>query len=218
MKVAIVTATHRHPTTPYVGSLSALLLQARDITPELELNYFLRQGHLIDARNKLATKALEWGADWLLFIDDDMGFPPTTLAALLAHDKRVIGCNCATRGHPPLPTACRRRGDKFERVFTMPTDAGIEEVSHIGLGVALIAADALRKLAPPIIQPYPVDDGSGPREDRFLFERLREAGETVWIDHDLSKHIQHWGEFPFTNQVAAQFFSEAHKAATKRAG
>src|SRR6476646_3392159 len=102
MRAAVITPTHRHPTTPYVGSLAALLLHARDLTPGLELNYFLTAGQLITARNRVATAALEWGADWLLFIDDDMSFPPNTLAALLAHGKRVIGCNAVTRDRVPL--------------------------------------------------------------------------------------------------------------------
>jgi hypothetical protein len=212
MKVAIVTATHRHPTTPYVGSLSALLLQARDITPELELNYFLRQGHLIGGRNLLATAALEWGADWLLWIDDDIAFPPHTLAALLAHGKRIVACNCVTRDNPPSPIARAQRGGKRVKVFTMPGQTGIEEVTNIGLGVCLIAADALRKVPPPIFRQHPELDGRSPGEDTYLFERLRAAGETIWIDHALSSQVQHWGEFPFTVQVAAQFLANAVKA------
>jgi glycosyltransferase involved in cell wall biosynthesis len=218
MKVAIVTPTHRHPTTPYVGSLAALLLNARDLTAGLDLNYFLTSGHLAGARNDLIAAALGWGADWLLFIDDDISFPPGLLSGLLSHGKRVIGCNCSTKGHTPIPTACRRRGDKFERVYTMPDATGIEEVDHLGLGVCLIAADALRKLAPPIVQAHPdMTTSRFPGQDRYLFERLRAAGETVWIDHGLSNQVQHWGEYPFTNQVAAQFLTQRVEADKARA-
>src|SRR6476620_5674218 len=104
MRAALVTPTHRNPTTPYVGSLAAFLLHARDLTDGLELNYFLTHGHLIEARNRLTATALGWGADWVLFIDDDMAFPPNTLAALLAHGKRVVACNSVTRSNPPKPT------------------------------------------------------------------------------------------------------------------
>jgi hypothetical protein len=206
MKIAICTPTHRHPTAAYVRSLGSLLTNTQNYWNGLTLRYLLGEAQIIENRNQLTEEALSWGADSILWIDDDMGFPDHSLAALLARKKQVIGCNYPTKTDPPLPTAFKRSGSRFQRVFTTAALAAAgepEQVSHLGLGLCLISAEALRKIKGPIFQPHK-EDPNGHGEDRSLFERLSAAGEAVWVDHALSNQIQHYGAFPYTNQIAEQ--------------
>ncbi len=56
-------------------------------------------------REKLASEALEWGADQTLWIDSDQRFPANALEILQSRQVSMIGTNATTRREPILPTA-----------------------------------------------------------------------------------------------------------------
>jgi hypothetical protein len=208
MKVAILTPVHGDPKTAYVRSLAEMLVYTAEQRKDLTLRPRLGQGHLINNRNALAADALGWNADFVLWIDADTSFPAHSLVSLLAHDLPIVGCNCPTKTHPPRTTAFRAISDgKFEAVFTTEEIAKrtpIEEVTHLGLGLCLIAAPILAELEQPTFQAKP-----GHRmnlgEDESLFERIRAKGGRIFVDHRLSLEVAHIGDYAFTNQIAAHF-------------
>ncbi len=55
---------------------------------------------IADARNRLVSIALEWGADWLLWLDSDLQFPPDTLLRLMSHDLDIVGSTYCQRAAP----------------------------------------------------------------------------------------------------------------------
>lgn len=55
------------------------------------------------ARNNLLKRAIEHGAEYGLFLDSDMTFPPETLIQLLSRQKSIIGCFYSKRV-PPFET------------------------------------------------------------------------------------------------------------------
>jgi hypothetical protein len=207
MKIAICTPVYSDPKTDYVRSLVTTLAHTAEQRPDLVVRPRFSQGHLIHNRNKLAKDALEWGADFTLWIDADMSFPETALLALLGRGLPVVGCNYATRMTPPRVTAFRGPGPgQYKPVFTTPAIARatpLEEVTSMGLGFCLIASHILRDLGEPAFLAKP-GHVAGLGEDEYLWERVRQSGERVFVDHVVSLRVAHIGDFPFSNEMAAR--------------
>jgi hypothetical protein len=151
---------------------------------------------LTSGRSALVTEALRWGAHALLWIDSDMVFPPDTLARLLSHNQWAAGCNYARRKPQPIPTATK--GGKL--VYTREESTGLEEVDQLGLGLCLVNNQAFAAIANtgnlwPLFEFRIQPDGiSNFSEDYFFFDRLRAAGLSIYVDHDLSKRVGHMHE------------------------
>lgn len=205
-KIAICTPVFSDPKTAYVRSLLAMLTYTSEHRPDLIVRPRLAQGQLIHNRNLLARDALDWGADFTLWIDADTAFAESSLVSLIDRNLPVIGCNCPTRTQPPKTTTFREEGGRFVSIFSTPEIAKatpIEEVTSIGLAFFLIAARVLRDLGEPTFLVMP-EHSQGLGEDEYLCERIRAGGERIFVDHAASLSIMHIGDFAYTNEVAAR--------------
>jgi hypothetical protein len=203
MKVAICTPVYGDPTAQYTSCLVQLAIHTIRKAPQIDLSYVSFSGHLIAARNKVAETALNRGADFLLWIDADMGFPPHGLLSLLTHNLPVVGCNYPTRESRAQPTVFGFAGGKLHRVYSTPeaiAERRVEPVWHMGLGFVLVSAKVARKLPKPMFRPHP-DSPQFLGEDRWFFEAIHAAGEEVHVDHALSREIQHASQI--TRTIAA---------------
>jgi hypothetical protein len=158
-----------------------------------------------EARNYMTAMALDQKADWLLWLDADMTFPPETLIRLL------------NRGVPVVGADYRRRGPPHDRIALMlqPDDApgpknyedgdgpstGIVERAMLGLGVFLAHSEVFKKIEPPWFIRYWNLDHARPNnpwgfgtEDSFICARARAAGFQIWCDMDLSAEVGHLAE------------------------
>lgn len=214
MKIAICTPVHGNPTTGYVQSLADMLqasaaadIRSSDGEPiALDIRTILHSSScLTEGRSTLTATALSWGAHAVLWIDSDMTFPPDALIRLLDRNQWAVGCNYPRRKPQPVPTATK--GGQL--VYTREDSAGLEEVDQLGLGFCLINNQAFGAVAAtgslwPLfafnIQP---DGRSNFSEDYYFFDRLRGAGVTVYLDHDLSKRIGHLHERILTYRDAS---------------
>lgn len=103
-------------------------------------------------RNKLVTLALEQGAEWLMFLDDDHVFPTTIVARLLSHDVPVVGSLYLQRTKPFLPIAYTAKGDDGRYTPVNLHDHGpddLVQVAAIGTGGMLIRAEVLAAMQEP---------------------------------------------------------------------
>lgn len=169
------------------------------------------------ARNELARGALEQGADYMLWLDADMRFPRDTLVRLLVHGVPIVGVNYASRDPRNMDFVAVKRfasgDDPGERLVTGPDSTGLEEAEGIGFGVVLVHRSVFERLPDP-------DGPDGPwfqfgwdpeiqrtiGEDSWFCRRAREAGHTVWVDHDLSKEVRHTGAMEFApDHVQARY-------------
>lgn len=151
-------------------------------------------------RSDMIKMAIESGAEWLLMVDSDQTFPPDTLHRLIRHDKDVVAANVATKQLPSNWTArAKPRGNPSgEVVRTGWKSTGLQQVWRIGTGVILFRMNVLKRLGigklairfRPDIQDYQGEDWS-------LMEALEKEGIPVWIDHDLSKEVLHYGWYEF---------------------
>jgi hypothetical protein len=199
MKIAILTPVHGSPRAAYVQSLGNMLLRTSRERPDIVILYRLFEGHLIQNRNSLAAAAIDWGADYCLWIDADMKFPDGALIALAAHELPMVAANYPTRSSPPCPTAFANG----KPVFSPKGATGLAPVDFIGLGFTMIRTSILKDLGTPLFAADPSQD-RWPGEDMHLCRRIRAAGTPIQIDHDLSQHIGHVVEHVYTNDIAAQ--------------
>lgn len=181
--------------------------------------------YIQQARETLATLAVEAGSHYLLFVDSDMRFPQDALIRLLAHDKDVVAANYSTRGFPPQFVSLASReiaeGMKDLRANRLPTfddSTGLEKAHAVGGGFTLIKAHIFQDLPKPWFNTVTVDNGTVIGEDVWFCRLLEDAGIDVWVDHDLSQSVGHIGNFTFETTHAAEIWRTQEEEAQDESG
>lgn len=223
VKIAICIPCHGDTKTKFTQCLSAMLIHTmgariemgdEPVRPEIEV-FIVSCSLLTESRNRLVAEAINWEADYMLWMDADHVFPPDALLRLLSRNKLVVGCNYARRFSPTAPTASKYGlDDEMELLWTTQeaADAGeVEDVAHLGLGLCLIdmrVFAALEQKATaegkphfwPLFRIDPTEDGIRfVGEDVYFFKLIREAGVPVHVDHALSWNVGHIHERILTN-------------------
>lgn len=169
----------------------------------------LKDGTYIDSnRNDLVAAALEHEPTHLLFVDDDMRFPPDALLKLLVRNKPIVGINYITRGIEAAYVAIAESGRNKEhtpakRFPTLETDTGLGECLGIGFGFVLIQRQVFDALTSRgfkhkwFLKYYDKAFDCDVGEDIDFCDKAREAGFHIFVDHDLSKECSHIGTFEY---------------------
>ncbi|MEQ1858901.1 MAG: glycosyltransferase [Chthoniobacteraceae bacterium] len=151
-----------------------------------------------EARNLCVRAALDAKAEWLLFLDSDMVFPPDTIKRLLAHRKAIVGATYPRKMLPLTLIGTRRDGAAFS-----PADKGMVEASRMPTGCLLIKAEVFEKLKPPFFRcGYDEEHGKVLSEDFWFSDRVRELGVALWCDMELSRQVEHIGSFRYSLRKA----------------
>ena len=219
MKIAICTPHHSLVTSHYASCMVRMVMKTSECIfdfngqpTKAELNLMMRSSSLLPlARSLLVEDAVEWGANYMLWVDSDHWFPDNALLRLLSWNIPVVGANYPRRERPTYPTA---HGLDEELIWTTEEQAksdAIEPVGTLGLGFCLVdmsVIHAIRKLNP---------DGTPRRmfaigmtadwsgyigEDAYFFQKIRDAGFAVHLDHGLSWQIGHAAESLLFNSDA----------------
>jgi GT2 family glycosyltransferase len=145
-------------------------------------------------RREIAHEALAWGADWLLWLDADMVFPPDALIRLLAHGKPIVAANYRRRDPDSAASTAARLVDG-RAVPLEPGRDGLEEAAFCGFGLCLVASAVLRAMSPPLfLEGVDKDQRTAVGEDAYFFIRARASGFPCLIDHALSLEVGHIAE------------------------
>ncbi|HEY0411583.1 MAG TPA: hypothetical protein VGD66_00390 [Allosphingosinicella sp.] len=187
-----------------IGYTASLRINYNDAVERAEITLiFEGRGPLEYKRSQCVRRSLEWGTDYLLFVDSDQSFPADALVRLMARDLPVIGCNYSTRQEPPRPTAY---GFEVEPVYTTPAKAAaspVERVAGLGLGFCLVKAPVFDLIEHPLFRTIVNEKGELQQgEDVYFWNRVHQAGLAVHVDHELSLSIGHIGEKVFLNADA----------------
>lgn len=161
------------------------LFQLLKHTPEA--CYMTALGSIIqNVRNELVEYALRGTYSHVLFVDSDMRFPSYSIDSLLSRNRAIIGVNATQRGGL-LPTAV-----KSGQRISSKNKTGEEEVDVIGFGLVLVEMSVFHDLKRPWFEMLydPVRNRSA-GEDVYFCANARDAGYSVWIDHDLSQKVKH---------------------------
>lgn len=132
------------------------------------------------SRYALVKKAQAAKAVYILFLDSDMVFPPSTLARLLRHRKNIVGATATTRNPPIYPIGIDKAGE------TLPEAQGLVETSLLGAACLLVYLPVFDLLEEPWFDNIFLGEGEDFRSgDAEFGRRAREAGIKVWCDTDI---------------------------------
>jgi len=153
---------------------------------------FAIEGYTI-AENRIycAIKAMKANCTHLLFIDDDMTFPPETLEQLLSHEKEIVGVVASPRMITENTTVLKLDGDVLMK-HEIPKE--LFEVTHVGTGVMLIDMEVFKKIGEPYFKFTTHLNGMTlDGEDAYFCQRAREKDIKIYCDPTLS--IGHLGDY-----------------------
>ena len=152
---------------------------------------------LINQRENLINRAIEVKSEWVLWLDSDMMFPPTTLLRLLANNQDIVACNYMKRSYPFKSVAFMDTND-WESWVPLQSEDELLTVEAIGMGCVLMRTSVFEKLNRPYFeytyQPKTKDWGG---EDFTLFKKLNKLGYQVKVDMNLSNEIYHIGTYAY---------------------
>ena len=191
-----------------LARLSARWYAAAPPSTRFDLNF--NAGTLIaDQRQKLAANAVQAGAEYVLFLDSDMRFPPYLLEQLIDRtaqnpDVGIVACNYPTR-RPPVKTVAFSDFTKMECIYSADR-VGLEEVDAVGMGAMLIKASVFERLPKPWFQVCYLPTAGVYLGEDIYFCKLAQAHQIkVWVDHDLSKEVRHIGVVEFNHDDAEAY-------------
>ena len=158
---------------------------------------------LINQRENLINRAIEVKSEWVLWLDSDMMFPPTTLLRLLAHNQDIVACNYMKRSYPFKSVAFMDTND-WESWVPLQSEDELLTVEAIGMGCVLMRTSVFEKLNRPYFeytyQPKTKDWGG---EYFTLFMKLNKVGHQVKVDMNLSNDIYHIGTYAYGKNLEA---------------
>lgn len=166
--------------------------------PELRWVYH-RSSNICQNRHNLVREAQKAKATHILWLDDDMTFPPDTLERLLLRKLPIVAANCTTRALPIITTAV-----KNNRRIKSLGKTGLEAIDQIGMAVMLTETSVFDKVPAPWFifawdKEFPDTYMS---EDMYFCRKAKAHGIPVFVDHDLSQKIGHVGEIEYTHDMA----------------
>jgi len=148
------------------------------------------------SRNKIADRALELKAKYVLFIDSDMVFDEDALMRLLARKQHIVSGLCVNRGEPYRPVV--KKIDKDNQWVLVPNlqDGKFrDDVDGVGCAFLLIDTEVFEKVDKPwFAMPAWYEDVMG--EDYYFCHKAKKAGYNVCVDCSLI--IGHIGEHVYT--------------------
>lgn len=212
-KLAVALPTHDHVPAGFMFDLANLCaFTVASIPDTVPFGVVMVPGTYVhSARQQLIDGLISDGVTHMLWLDTDMRFPKEAFVRLLLRDVPVVGINYAKRTVPSEFVAIKKigwgAGEDSERLQTTEESTGLEEVEAIGFGGVLIKTTALKDMPDPKVEPWfwfkwMADKNQQVGEDVHFCKLLRESGQRIFVDHDLSKCCKHIGQFEYTCAMA----------------
>ena len=157
---------------------------------DVALSYLSITGSVLPFNQQwLTEKALEHGADWILFLEDDMVVRPEAVAFLLSRNQPIVGATYPKRHFPILFISSDRNGNE---IVISENSTGIIEADHLGMGLTLIRRDVFE------VWPVGVPTFTGEASDRHFCHQARLLDFPNYVDLDASRHVEHEGQYRFS--------------------
>jgi hypothetical protein len=152
---------------------------------------------LLTQRERLATEAVNLGAEYLLWLDSDITFPATTAMRLMAHDEPIVACNYIRRQLPAKGVAYEVIGD-WNNPLPFDIYNHLVEVQGVGMGCMLMRTEIFSQIPKPWFEfGWSPDSNDHLGEDMILCQKMAAAGYSVKIDSQLSQELRHLGTWAF---------------------
>lgn len=193
-KVLVCVPCLDHVATPFAYSLTMMAMSTKlpiKIT-------FLQNSLIYDARNAMAAQFLDDGADYALWIDSDMTFPPDIVQKFVDDmEQRDFVCGIYFRRKIPLTPIISRETTvdgktKLEVFSDYPRDQ-IFEVAGAGFGGCMMSRKILKDVWDKYGNPFYPINGHG--EDYSFCERAKSLGFKLYCDSRIK--MGHVGTFVY---------------------
>lgn len=214
-RIAVCVASTGHCKTQFAMSMAAMMAyfpthRLAEEEPDQYIGQFLVESSgLAHNQHQLVLLARKWEATHILWVEDDMQFPPDALHRLYGRRQMWVGANYPMRVGPPFEfTACAF--DQKERVFTGPKSTGLERCAYTGYGVTLMDITLFDKIELPYFEMSYVGEGNYATTDAYLAKKVRDAGIPIYVDHDLSQHVGHVGNHVYHCAEVAHWKEQQH--------
>lgn len=195
------------PTTGYVRVewTESLLYMQRALLNDVNLKvddvkiFYYCSSVIPKNRSMIIKQSQTWGATHMLWIDDDMRFPPIAAKALLYGMKqhpeiKLLGANCIKRKFPIEYMASYY--DDTEVVSW--GKKGIEQVRYTGNSFMLMNMEVFKEIEEPWFAfAWHQDSKDFGTEDVYFMYKAAQKGIYTYVDHDVSQLIDHIGIFVF---------------------
>ena len=169
----------------------------------LQQALMFEQSSILPANREGIAEAAMERADVLITLDTDVRFPPVAFQKLVQHyldGKQIVGANYIRRNEPWCPTASLDGKCVYQ-------GKGLQKIDHVGMGLVMIDTGVFDLVNKPWFN-FSYDSEKGWRgEDINFFEKVRDAGVDVWLDHSIG--VTHIGEFDFDMAFGEAFRDEA---------
>ncbi len=143
-----------------------------------------------EARTAAVNLALTEGAEYLMFLDDDMIFPNDTLERLLMHDVDIVSVMAYKRTAPYEAVPMNWSAEKSFHHWDETPESGLKECVCTGCAGMLIKTKVFEKICPPHFLFYKTPMGTI-SEDSWFCLQARKHGFKVWVDCGLKVlHIE----------------------------
>ncbi len=195
MKIALGILLSK-PQAQFVSDLDLLQFRLENKGFEVRKIKTVNCSVLHAARNMVVKGAQNWGADYLMFIDDDMRFNTHIVEDLLAHKKDIVCAAMFTKSHPFMPTMkkiCNR-----EKVWDLanyldyPKDE-LFEIGACGMAATLIDMRVFDDTRLEKDSWFAMDEGFEElkfSEDMGFCLRARQKGYKIYCDSNVkTRHI-----------------------------
>jgi hypothetical protein len=152
---------------------------------------------LLTQRERLATMAVELGAEYTLWLDSDMVFPATTAVRLMAHNEDIVAANYIRRQLPAKGVAYETIGD-WDNPLDFDVYDGLVPVEGVGMGCMLMKTEIFTELSKPWFDfQWCPESNDFMGEDMVLCQKIAATGRTIKIDTVLSQELRHLGTWGF---------------------
>ena len=150
LKLSILVPTRDTVHSQFAYCLTQLYNTTREAGIDVYL-FFDSSTILLNQRNNLIKSAKEVNSDYVLWLDSDMMFPPTTALRLLEHDKDIVACNYMRRSKP-LKTVAYTDLNDWDSWVPLEPQEDLIKVQGVGMGCMLMKLDMFAKLEKPSIE------------------------------------------------------------------
>ena len=152
---------------------------------------------LLTQRERLALMALDFNAEYILWLDSDMTFPSTTAVRLMSHNEEVVAANYIRRQLPAKGVAYKKMGD-WHSPLSFDVEDQLVPVEGIGMGCMLMKTEIFKELNQPWFEfQWTPESNDHLGEDMILCQKMAKIGRTVKVDTVLSQELRHLGTWAF---------------------
>lgn len=152
---------------------------------------------LLTQRERLALESQAIGAEYMLWLDSDMIYPPTTALRLLAHNEPVVAANYIRRQLPAKGVAYEKIGE-WNKPLPFKSHSELVPVAGIGMGCMLVKTSILDEIPQPWFEfTWTPASNDHLGEDMNFCLKMARAGYTVKVDTSLSMEMRHLGTWAF---------------------